>query len=141
MDLNSLILPSKTVEFQYEGVKGLYFSLAYVSKSELTKIRKNNTKRKRNKTTKEFEDVFDDEGFLKEYIPSVLKDWRGLTIDTAQNFLIMEEQDDMSKEIEYTEENAYALLTNSEDLDIWVSVNIGDIENFRTSKSKEKETS
>jgi hypothetical protein len=134
MDLQSLILPSKTVEFEYEGVEGLHFSLAFLSKSCLEDMRKENTKNVKNKYTKAYEEELDQEAFLRQYIPAVLKGWRGLNLDTIQHFIIVGEQEDTSKEVAYSEDNAYLILTNSTDLDTWVSEKIGDIENFRNSK-------
>ena len=134
MDLRTLILPSKTVEFDYDGVKDLSFSLSFISKSELDKMRKTHTSVKKNKYTKAYEDELDQDAFLKEYVPSVLKGWRGLTVDAVQSFIIVDEAEDLGKEIPYTEENAYNLLTNSIDLDNWVSEKISEVENFRSNK-------
>jgi hypothetical protein len=132
MDLSSLILPSKTVEFDYEGVKGLKFSLAYLSKSELEKMRKDNTKFVKSKYTKQMEEELNQEAFLKEYIPAVLKGWEGLDTETIQHFVLVGDVE--KNNIPYTEDNAYNLLTNSTDLDTWVSEKISEIENFRNSK-------
>ena len=41
--------------------------------------------------------------------------------------------------VPYSEDNAYELLTNSQDLDSWVSEQISDLENFRNQDSKKSE--
>ena len=132
MDLSALILPSKEVEFDYEGVKGLKFSLAYLSKSKLEKMRKDNTKFVRNKYTKQYEEELNQEDFLKDYVPAVLRGWKGLNTETIQHFVLVSESEKI--DVTYSEDNAYSILTNSNELDTWVSEKIADIENFRDGK-------
>lgn len=134
MDLKTLILPSKEVDFEYEGVEGLVFTLAYMSKSTLEDMRKTNTKMSKNKYTKQYEENLDQESFLKEYVPAVLTGWKGLNTDNLQTFVATGGVEGDPTDVEYSEENAYTLLTNASDLDNWVSDKIGEVENFRENK-------
>ena len=139
MDLAQMIMPSKTVEFDYPGVEGLKFSLAYLSKKELQRMRKDHLKMVKNKRLGTFQEELDEEGFMKEYVPAIIKGWEGLTATTVQEFIIVHDQEDPNIAIPYTEDNAYQLLTNSQDLDTWISEQISDIENFQSRDSKKNE--
>ena len=140
MDLAKLILPMKTVEFDYPGVEGLKFKLSYLSKKELTRMRKAHLKLIKNKHTKQFTEELDEDGFMNEYVPSVIKDWTGLTLGNIQEFVVVGEGKEDTV-VPYSPENAYELLTNSQDLDTWVSEMISEIENFRNQDSKKSEDS
>ena len=141
MELAKLILPMKTVEFEYPGVEGLKFKLSYLSKKELTRMRKSHLKLIKNKISKQFVEELDEDGFMNEYVPSVIKDWSGLNLGNIQEFVIVGDSEDPSKGVPYSPENAYELLTNSQDLDTWVSEMISEIENFRNQDSKKNEES
>ncbi len=136
MELSKMILPMKTVEFEYPGVEGLFFDLSFISKKELTRMRKEHTKAHKNKRLGTFTDELDEDGFMKEYVPAILRGWRGLTLGNIQEFLCIDDDEDMSKDVPYTPGNAYSILTNSQDLDTWVSEMISDLENFRKQESK-----
>ena len=136
-----MILPQKTVEFEYPGVEGLFFSLSYLSKRELERLQKAHTKFTKNKITKTFTEELQQDAFMEEYVTKIITDWRGLTCGNIQEFLAMPEDSDPEMGVPYSEENAYALLTNSQDLDQWVSEQISDLENFRNQESKKNEES
>lgn len=133
-----MIMPSKAVDFEYPGVEGLKFSLAYLSKKELQRMRKAHLKMVKNKKFGTFNEELDEEGFMREYVPSIIKGWEGLNAQTVQEFVIVNSSDP-DQEIPYTPENAYELLTNSQDLDTWVSEQISDIENFQSRDLKKSE--
>ena len=136
MQLSQLILPMKTVDFEYPGLDGLFFSLSFLSKKELTRMRKVHLKLMKNKRSGTFTEELDEEAFMKEYVPSVIKGWKGLDLGNIQEFVIMPEDVDPETKVPYSDENAYELLTNSQDLDTWVSEQISDIENFRNQDLK-----
>lgn len=139
MKLSQMILPMKTVEFEYPGVEDLFFSLSFISKKELNRMRKDNTKMIKSKVTNHFAEELDEEGFMREYVPTVIKGWRGLTLGNIQEFLCMPEDADQETKVPYDKDNAYELLTNSQDLDTWVSEMISNLENFRNRESKKNE--
>ena len=139
MDLKALILPMKTVEFDYPGVDGLKFNLSFINKGKLNSIRKSHLKMIKNKHTGSFSEELDEDSFMKEYSFSIVAGWSGLTVGNIQEFLVMPDDMDQDTVVPYTEDNAYQLLTNSKDLDTWVSEMISDIENFRNQESKKKE--
>ena len=134
-----MILPQKTVEFEYPGVEGLVFSLSFLSKKEIDRMRKAHTKFIKSKITKQFAEELEEEGFMREYVSKIITNWEGLNCDNIQEFLAMPEDADPELGVPYTVDNAYALLTNSQDLDSWVSEQIGDLENFRNRGSKKNE--
>lgn len=137
MELSKLIIPSKPMEFEYPGVEGLTFTISHLSRKKITDMRKAHTKLVKSKVTTSFIDELDEDAFMKEYTSAVLSGWKGLDTDNVQNFIVIEPCE--TADIEYTVDNAYQLMINSQELEQWVADKLVDIENFRNKESSNKE--
>ena len=78
VSLKSLLTPSKTVEFDYPGFEGFKVKLTYLAREELMKLRNRCVSQKFNKKTRQFEEEFDADKFLPEYVKAVIQGWKGL---------------------------------------------------------------
>ena len=87
-------------------------------------LRKKCTNNKFNRKTRAFEELLDDEKFVKEFTNATVKNWKGLKMQYLEDLLLVDianqNPDDM---LEYSEENAQTLVDNS-------------LENFRSEKPK-----
>ena len=137
MELSKLIIPSKPMPFEYPGIDGLTFTIAHLSRRTINDIRKKHTKPVRNKLTNSFIDELDEDGFMREYSASVLCGWEGLNTENIQEFIVIEDCELM--DVPYSEENAYQLMINSQELEQWVADHLTDIENFRNKGSSSRE--
>lgn len=133
--LNSLLVPSKEVEAEYPGMPGLKVTLTFLSRETLISIRKKSTKT----TFKNRQPVeeLDDELFLKLYVSATVKGWSGFKMSYLERIAPVDvSKQDPEALLEYSEENALAIMKNSTDFDSFVSDIVADLGNFSKSSSK-----
>jgi hypothetical protein len=136
MDLKSLLVDSKTTWVEFPGLDGFEVELANLSRKELVSLRKKCTSSKFNRKTRAFEESLDDEKFVKEFAESTVKGWKGLKLSYLEDLILVDlENQDLTKEMEYTLENALVLVENSSEFDNWLNEVVFDLENFRSKQS------
>jgi hypothetical protein len=136
MDLQSLIVPSKEVTVEYPGFEGFEVVLAYLTRDELMKLRKKATTTKLNRKTRQMDEEVDSDLFQEIYIKAVLKQWTGFKFKYAAKLLpiTLPSNQDMEEELEFSTNNAVALMRNSPDFDNWVTEVLDDVQNFTLTK-------
>jgi hypothetical protein len=143
MDLKSLLVDSKTTWVDFPGLDGFEVELANLSRKELVNLRKKCTSNKFNRKTRAFEEILDDEKFVKEFAGATVKNWKGLKLSYLEDLILVDlAGQDLSKEMEYTFDNALVLVENSSEFDNWLNEVVFDLENFRSKESanNKKET-
>ena len=136
ISIASLALPSKTVQMEFPGYEGFIVDVNYLTKDEMVRIRKVCTSKKFGRSTRQVEEVLDEERFTKEYVAATIKGWKGLKIKYLKQLMLtsdLEEYDD-EDEVVYNPENALALVNNSDVFDSWLAAESGDLEKFTASK-------
>jgi hypothetical protein len=137
MDLKSLLVDSKTTWVEFPGLNGFEVELANLSRKELVNLRKKCTINKFNRKTRQFEDELNDEKFVIEFTRSTVKNWKGLQLGFLQDLLLVDLGDqDPTKELEFSEENAQQLVENSSEFDNWLNEVVFDLENFRSEEQR-----
>ena len=141
MELKKLVVDSKAKWIDFAGLDGFSVEVANLSRKELTGIRKRCTTTKFNRRTRLAEETLDDDKFVSEFTRKTVKNWKGLTLAHLETLILIDtEGQDMSKEVEYSEENAEVLVSQSAEFDTWLNEVVFDLENFRTNfKGKDKE--
>jgi hypothetical protein len=135
ISLASLMTPSKTVNIDFPGYKGMSIDICYLSREELVKVRKKCVSNKFNKKTHQPEEVLDEEKFLSEYTKGVIKGWSGLKYRYLEELLLVDVSNlDPEDELQYTQDNAELLMKNSTSFDSWITETVGDLENFTGNK-------
>lgn len=132
MLLENLIVQSKTVDAEFPGTEGFVVTLAYLTREELVKLRKKATTTKINRRTRQPEEEIDSDLFQEVYISAVVKGWKGLKYRFLPKFLPVDLSTivDKETELEFSKENAVALMKNSPEFDTWVTSMLDDLENF-----------
>ena len=137
MDLANMIVPSKTIDIEYPGYPDLYFSVAYLTRDELKKIRDRATTQKFSKKTRQFEDEVDNDLFQDLYIQAVIKGWKGFKYKYLERMVPVsipeDEYAEGEGEFEYSKGNATLFMKNCSDFDNWISNLMEDVENFTKS--------
>lgn len=137
VSLESLMTPSKTVQFSYPGHMDFKVDLCYLSREELIKLRKRCVTTKFDKKTRQPTEMLDEDRFMAEYVKSVVQGWSGLKYRILEELVLIDTADlDLDSELSYSEENALALMKNSSEFDTWVTETVGDLENFTTSRPR-----
>ena len=133
MDLKKLMVDTKAVWVEFPGLPGFEVEVANLSRKELTGLRKKCTTTKFDRKTRQAVEDLDEDKFITEFSRSVIKNWKGLTLAHLETLLLIEtEGQDLSKELEYTDENAETLVSSSTEFDTWLNEVVFDLENFRS---------
>ena len=132
MDLKKLMVDTKAVWVDFPGLSDFSVEVANLSRKELTGLRKRCTTTKFDRKTRQAVETLDEDKFVTEFARSTIKNWKGLTLEHLQTLILIEtDGQDLSKELEYTIENAEALVSSSTEFDTWLNEVVFDLENFR----------
>lgn len=132
IDLKSLILEKKTVTIDFPDMEGFKLDLCYLGPEALKKLRDKATVTKIDKKTRQAVSELDDEKFAKEFSTSIVKGWKGFKVKYVNELMLADMADlDPETEIDYTEDNAYALFKSSDVFARWVNEIVFDLSNFR----------
>lgn len=135
ISLKALLVPSKSVEVEYPGMPGFKVNVSFLSRETLVSIRKKATK-----TTfknRQASEEVNDELFLKLYVEAAVKGWSGLTLAYLEQLAPVDVSgQDLSDELEFSEENALFLMKSSANFDAFVSETVTDLGNFQSSSAK-----
>lgn len=132
MDLKKLVVDTKSIWVDFPGLPGFSVEVANLSRKELNNLRKRCTAQKFDRKTRQIVESLDEEKFVKEFSSATIKNWKGLTLEHLQTLLLIDtEGQDMSKELDFTEDNAEVLVSSSTEFDTWLNEVVFDLDNFR----------
>ena len=131
MELKKLMVDSKAVWIDFPGLSGFSVEVANLSRKELTALRKRCTSQKFDRKTRQLVENLDEDKFVSEFSDASIKNWKGLTLDHLETLILIESDEDPSKEVPYSEENAEVLVANSTEFDTWLNEVVFDLDNFR----------
>jgi len=135
MELKSLLVDSKTTWVEFPGLDGFEVELANLSRKELIALRKRCTQNKFNRKTRGFEEILDDDKFVKEFTEATVKDWKGLRLKYLEDLVLVDlKGQDGEASLEWSMENAQQLVENSNEFDNWLNEVVFDLENFRSAE-------
>jgi len=138
MELKKLVVDSKAKWIDFSGLDGFSVEIANLSRKELTGVRKKCTTTKFNRKSRQAEEVLDEDKFVTEFTRKTVKNWKGLTLAHLETLILIDtDGQDMSKEIEYSEENAEVLVSQSAEFDTWLNEVVFDLDNFRSEPKAE----
>ncbi len=130
LNLNSMVKPEQSVEFDYPGFTDFKVTLCYLGREKLNNIRKACVIKKI--TKQGVEDGLDLDKFNKLYSQAVIKGWSGFKLSYVSQLMLVTLPDEVNQDtpLEYTVENAEALLKHSTDFDTFVTSMLSDLANF-----------
>lgn len=132
MELKKLMIDSKSAWVDFEGLSGFSVEVVNLSRKELTNLRKSCVTQKFERSSREKVEILNEEKFVREFTKKVVKNWKGLTLENLSQLMLIETGGlDLKEELDYTEENAQALVENSTEFDTWLNEVIFDLDNFR----------
>ena len=132
MELKNLMVDSKSAWVDFPGLDGFSVEVVNLSRKELTNLRKRCTVQKFDRKTRQVGETLDEEKFVEDFARSVVKNWKGLTLEHLETLVLIDMgEQDSSKEVDYTTENAEQLVSNSTEFDMWLNEVVFDLDNFR----------
>jgi len=133
MELKKLVLDSKAMWIDFGGLEGFSVEVANLSRKELTGLRKKCTTTKFNRRSRVAEEVLDEDKFVTAFAKASIKNWKGLTIGHLETLILIDtESNELDEIVEYSEENAEVLVSQSSEFDTWLNEVVFDLENFRS---------
>ena len=133
MELKALMVDTKAVWVDFAGLPGFQVEVANLSRKELNGLRKKCTTTKFDRKTRQAVEELSEEKFITEFSNSVIKNWKGLTLEHLETLLLVDiSGQDATKELEYTVDNAETLVSSSSEFDTWLNEVVFDLDNFRT---------
>jgi hypothetical protein len=135
INLKTLLVPSKATTCDYPGMPDFTIDVSFLSRESLQKMRKKATKTTfKNRAPIE---ELDDDLFLELYVQATVKGWAGLKLKYLEQLAPVElGVEDPESEMEYTEDNALALMKSSVNFDNYISEQSTDLANFTVSRSE-----
>ena len=132
MELKKLMVDSKSTWIDFPGLDGFSVQVTNLSRKELTSLRKNCTVQKFDRKTRAITETLDEDKFVEEFAKSVVKGWKGLTLEHLETLVLIDMGDqDPDTEVNYSEDNAEQLVSNSTEFDTWLNEVVFDLDNFR----------
>ena len=126
------MVDTKAVWVDFPGMPGFEVEVANLSRKELNGLRKRCTVQKFDRKTRAVVETLDEDKFVTEFAKSTVKNWKGLTLEYLSSMLLIDVNDeDLEKELEYTEENAEVLISSSTEFDTWLNEVVFDLDYFR----------
>jgi U3 small nucleolar ribonucleoprotein component len=140
MQLKKLMVDVKEVWIDFPGLSGFSVKVANLSRKELTNLRKRCTSQKFDRKTRQLTETLDEERFVTEFSSSVVKGWKGLTLEHLETLLLIDtDGKDLSEELPFNEENAEVLVSSSTEFDTWLNEVVFDLDNFRSSPERDSD--
>jgi len=126
------MVATKSVWLEYPGCPGFEVEVANLSKKELVALRKRCVYTKFDRKTRQPMEELDENKFVKEFTEAVIKNWKGLKLKYLEELLLVDlKNNDPDTELEYSQDQAEVLITNSTEFDNWINDVVFDLDNFR----------
>ena len=133
MELNKLMVDTKSAWIEYPGLDGFSVEVVNLSRKELTALRKRCTTTKFDRKTRQPVENLDEEKFVTEFSAASIKNWKGLTLEHLETILLINSDgEDPKSEVNYSLENAEILVSNSAEFDTWLNEVVFELDNFRS---------
>ena len=133
LNLKDIVLATKTADVEFEGLPGFVVTIAAISRQVSQKLRTESEVTKINTTLRVPEKELDENKFIEKFAAAAIKGWKGLTYEHLAQLMLVDLSgvEDTSEEVEFSQENAVTLLTNSPTFDQWVNKHVFSLESFR----------
>lgn len=133
MNLSELLVDTKSAWVEYPGYVGFEVELVNLSRPELTALRKRCVVTKFDKATRKPVEELNEEKFIAEFAKAVIKNWKGFKFKYLEDFVLVDiSKVDPESLLEYSQDNAKLLITNSSEFDTWINETVFNLDNFRS---------
>lgn len=133
MLLQNKVKVEKIKAFNWDLFPGAEFELAYQGRKQTT-----NNLRNGYVTVVEGDKVhqeFSQEKFSAHFVSSAVKGWKGLKLKHIQDWMLVDEDQDLEEEVEFCDENALFLYENWKPFEDWVSSVVHNVDRFRETET------
>ena len=135
MNLKNLMVDTKSAWVAYPGFEGFEVEVVNLGREKLIALRKSCIETRFDRKSRIPVEELNEKKFVKEFTKASVKNWRGLKLDYLDQLMPVDiTAQDPNVELDYSEENAELLVTNSGDFDAWLNDTVFDLDNFRSGR-------
>jgi len=132
MKLTDLMVDTKNAWLDFPGCPGFEVEVANLSRKELVTLRKRCVSQKFDRKTRQMNEELDEDKFVKEFTKATVKNWRGFKLAYLEDLVLVDIGDnDPDLTVDYSSDQAEALIQNSTEFDNWINEVVFDLANFR----------
>lgn len=136
MNLKSLMVDTKSAWINYPGLEGFSVHVTNLAREKLISLRKSCIETRFDRKSKIAMEELNEKKFIAEFTKATIKDWKGLKLGYLEELMLVDiSGQDPEKMLDFSEENAVLLVSNSADFDTWLNAVVFDLDNFRTGGS------
>jgi hypothetical protein len=138
LNITNLIVDEKVIDVPFKGFPGFSVKLAYLGPERLKKLQQSCTYTKYDRKLKNTVETLDEDIFIVEFSKAVIREWKGFKVEYLEDLMLVEipTEEDSDAFVDYSIENAEALLRNSTEFLNWINEVVFDLTNFRTRTDK-----
>ena len=127
------MVDTKSAWVAHPAYDGFEVEVVNLSRPELASLRKRCLITRFDKATRKAVEELNEDKFVAEFTKATIKNWKGFKYKFLEDFVLVDlSKVDPEAELEYSQENAKVLITNSSDFDTWINDTVFDLDNFRS---------
>lgn len=133
MNLKNLMVDTKSAWVSYPGMNGFEVNVVNLGRAKLVALRKSCVETSFDRKTRAPKEELNEEKFIRSFTDATVKGWRGLKLEFVEQLMLVDiSSEQPNTELEYSQDNAELLVSNSADFDTWLNEVVFDLEQFRT---------
>jgi hypothetical protein len=123
----------KSAWLSFPGMDGFEVEVVNLGREKLLNLRKSCMETSFDRKTRQAVESLNEKKFIRLFTENTVKGWKGLTLGYLEQLMLVDiSAQNPETEVDYTEENAELLVSNSTDFDNWLNEVVFDLEKFRT---------
>jgi len=132
MKLKDLMVDTKSAWLDFPGCPGFEVEVCNLSRKELMALRKRCIAQKFDRKSRQMIEDLDEEKFVTEFTKATVHGWKGLKLKYLEDLILVDlSSQDVESILDYDQEQAELLVSNSTEFDNWINEVVFDLANFR----------
>lgn len=133
MNLKNLMVDTKSAWVDFPGMEGFEIELVNLGRDRLVSLRKECMYTKVDRKTRVPYETLDEKKFIRSFTDATITNWKGLKLKYLEDLMLVDlTGQDPESTLEYDQENAHLLVSNSSEFDTWLNEEVFNLDNFRT---------
>jgi hypothetical protein len=133
MNLKNLMVDTKSAWVDFPGMEGFEVELVNLGRDRLVSLRKECTYTKVDRKTRVPYETLDEKKFVRAFTDATITNWKGLKLKYLEELMLVDlTGQDPEAVLDYDQENAHLLVSNSSEFDTWLNEEVFNLDNFRT---------
>lgn len=134
MKLSDIVVDTKSVWVDFEGVPGFSVEVNYIPRTEMTRLIRDSQKSELNRKTRQIEVKLDEDKFIRKLVERAINNWKGLTPKIVDEYFVPVQytKETANTNVPFDLDSAVTLIKESSAFDDWLNEKISDLDSFRS---------